>query len=161
MRVGYRMRMLIVQELNLRSWRYILQDQGNMISFNFLNTHIACKRLSSDDNGLRFLKSQDAKECLRAFEISHDDRKMIKMPQHGVSLLNFIKKSTLWQKRTSAYAFVLAMSNVVHSSAVYRQHLCRDPARLRHAAGKIQLHYLPPAGCCWVAPSRGRLVNGR
>jgi hypothetical protein len=25
----------------------------------------------------------------------------------------------------------LAMSNVVHSSAVYRQHLCRDPARLR------------------------------
>jgi hypothetical protein len=25
---------------------------------------------------------------------------------------------------------------------------------------KIQT-YLPPAGCCWVAPSRGRLVNGR
>ena len=27
MRVGYRMRMLIVQELNLRSWRYILQTR--------------------------------------------------------------------------------------------------------------------------------------
>jgi hypothetical protein len=26
----------------------------------------ACKRLSSNDNGLRFLKSQDAKERLRA-----------------------------------------------------------------------------------------------
>src|SRR6516225_6768614 len=103
MRVGYRMRMLIVQELNLRSWRYILQDQGNMISFNFLNTHIACKRLSSDDNGLRFLKSQDAKECLRAFEISHDDRKMIKMLQHGASPC-----STLGAKRlvvTSAACF--------------------------------------------------------
>jgi hypothetical protein len=61
-----------------------------MIRFNFLNTHIACKRLSSDDNGLRFLKSQNAKECLRAFEISHDDRKMIKMLQHGVSLLKAV-----------------------------------------------------------------------
>src|SRR5215469_14815412 len=85
MRVGYRMRMLIVQELNLRSWRYILQDQGNMIRFNFLNTHIACKRLSSNDNGFRFRKSQNTKERLRAFEISHDDRKMIKMLQHGAS----------------------------------------------------------------------------
>jgi len=37
----------------------------------------------------------------------------------------------LCHKRTSTYAFVLTMSNVVRSSAVYRQHLCRDPARLR------------------------------
>src|SRR5215472_12428046 len=56
-----------------------------MIRFNFLNAHIARKRLSSNDNGLRFLKSQNTKERLRAFEISHDDRKMIKMLQHGAS----------------------------------------------------------------------------
>jgi len=31
-----------------------------MIRFNFLNAHIARKGLSSNDNGLRFLKSQDA-----------------------------------------------------------------------------------------------------
>ena len=55
---------------------------------------------------------------------------------------------------------VLTMSNVVHSSAVYvsmaviqRDSGKRAPAR--------QLYYLPPAGCCWVAPSRGRAVNGR
>src|SRR5262249_51457093 len=90
---------------------------------------------------------------------------MIKMLQHGVSLLNCIEKPTLWRKRTSAYGFVLAMSNVVHSSAVYRQQLCRDPARLRrgqegnsigdvlgfsdathHCAGSKPLHRLLPVG---------------
>src|SRR6516162_7138135 len=57
-RVWYRMWLLVMKELNLRSWRYILQNQGDMVGFDIRNTHVACERLPRNDNGGYFLKSQ-------------------------------------------------------------------------------------------------------
>src|SRR5262249_24820553 len=70
-----------MEKLNYRSWRYILQNQGDMVGSDIRNTHVACEWLSGNDNGRRFLKSQHSEECLRALDISHDDRQMIKMLQ--------------------------------------------------------------------------------
>src|SRR5215469_18706954 len=63
------MRLLIMQELDLRSRRCILQDQGDMIGLDIRNTHVTCEWLAADDDGFCFLESEYAEERLCAFDV--------------------------------------------------------------------------------------------
>src|SRR6516225_5206530 len=92
-----------MEELNFRSWRYILQNQGDMVSFDVRNTHVACEWLSGNDNGRCFLKSQHSEECLRALNISHDDCQMIK----SFSMLHLCQvHEVLFRRPSSSHALL-------------------------------------------------------
>src|SRR5262245_5300962 len=82
LRIGYRIRMPVLQQLDFQPRRGVREYQRMVLGFDPSYSHVARELLSGDHARNGLLEPEQREEPLRAVDISDDDRHVVEMLDH-------------------------------------------------------------------------------
>src|SRR4029450_3482366 len=110
LRIGYRIRMPVLQQLHFHPRRRVRQHQRMVLGFDPGHSHVARELLSGDHDRHGFLEPEQREEPLRPVDIGDYDRHVVEMLDH----LNLLSTDAI----LPVGANVLRLTRSMHAGGV-------------------------------------------